>query len=98
MEFLRRLYIFHLCGVCNLSSVFDDAVKDVNGAVRREMDKAALVIGVSADEKVADAVQHQAQDCKGDAGSVSIRVELLVVIDVIFVVDMEKRLNDFHDD
>lgn len=62
------------------------------------MKKASLVIRVAADKQITDAVENQPEGAENYARLVGIVMELVFVIDVIFVLDVKQRLDDLDHD
>lgn len=98
VKLLRLPLDLRLLRVGDFPSVGDDTVEDVHVAVGREVDEAALVVRVAADEQIADAVEHQTERAQHDERFIREAVEVVGVLDVILVLDVEQRLDYFDDD
>lgn len=62
------------------------------------MKKASLVIRVAADKQITDAVENQPEGAEDYARLIGVVMELVFVIDVIFVLDVKQRLDDLDHD
>lgn len=97
VDLLRLVLDFGFFGVGNFPSVSHDAIHNENITVFRQLQEAALVISVAADQQVTDAVENQAERSENDANLVRVTMELVLVRNVIVVFDVEKCLDDFDD-
>lgn len=98
MNLLRLAFDLRFFRVGNFPPILNDTIQDVNVTVGRQMQKAALVKCVAADEQVTDSVENQSERAKDDASLVSVMMELVAMLHVVFVVYVKHRLNDFDDD
>lgn len=98
MELLRFPLDFGFLRIGNFTPVSYNAIEDENVAVGCQLEKAALVECVAADEQVTDTVEHQSERAENDASLVGVLVELILVVDVVLVLDVEQGLNDLDDD
>lgn len=62
------------------------------------MKKASLVIRVAADKQITDAVENQPEGAEDYARLIGVVMELVFVIDVIFVLNVKQRLDDLDHD